>query len=66
MARALTGWRRDWSAQKANHNVRYDATWHDATNKTIFGRTGNFDWGDAVCSLPGHEDRGMRATLSVR
>jgi hypothetical protein len=48
MARALTGWRRDWSAEAGNHNFRYDATWHDSTNKTVFGRTGNFDWRDAV------------------
>jgi uncharacterized protein (DUF1800 family) len=48
MARALTGWRSDWSATEGNHNFRYDATRHDATSKTVFGQTGNFDWTDAV------------------
>jgi uncharacterized protein (DUF1800 family) len=48
MARALTGWRCDWSAELGNHNFRFDATYHDATSKTVFGQSGNFDWHDAV------------------
>jgi len=48
MARALTGWRNDWSAERGNYNFRYDANRHDATGKTVFGRTGNWDYRDAV------------------
>jgi uncharacterized protein (DUF1800 family) len=48
VARALTGFRADWSAELGNHNFRYDPTRHDATNKTIFGQTGAFTWTDAV------------------
>ncbi|QEC48520.1 DUF1800 domain-containing protein [Baekduia soli] len=48
MARALTGWRNDWSAELGSHNFRYDPTWHDMGSKTIFGQTGAFDWTDAV------------------
>ena len=48
MARALTGWRNDWSSSEGNVNFRFDPTFHDATAKTIFGQTGNFDWTDAV------------------
>jgi uncharacterized protein (DUF1800 family) len=48
MARALTGWRNDWSAEQGHHAFRYDASWHDPAAKTVFGRTGAFDWRDAV------------------
>jgi len=48
LARALTGWRNDWSAELGNHNFRFDANWHDSRNKTVFGQTGPFDWRDAV------------------
>jgi uncharacterized protein (DUF1800 family) len=48
MARALTGWRNDWSASQGNYNFRFDPTWHDSTSKTVFGQSGNFDWTDAV------------------
>ncbi len=48
MARALTGWRNDWSSQVGNTNFRFDSTYHDATAKTVFGQTGNWDYTDAV------------------
>lgn len=48
MARALTGFRNDWSAELGNYNFRFDATYHDAGSKTIFGQTGAFTWTDAV------------------
>jgi uncharacterized protein (DUF1800 family) len=48
MARALTGFRNDWSSELGNYNFRYDATRHDNTSKTVFGQTGNFAWTDAV------------------
>ena len=48
MARALTGWRNDWTPELGNYNFRYDARFHDPGTKTVFGRTGAFDWADAV------------------
>jgi uncharacterized protein (DUF1800 family) len=48
LARALTGWRNDWSAERGSFNFRFDATRHDATSKTVFGRSGALDWRDAV------------------
>ncbi|MBV9213870.1 MAG: DUF1800 domain-containing protein [Actinobacteria bacterium] len=48
LARALTGWRADWTDGVGYGNFRFDPDWHDATSKTIFGQTGNFDWQDAV------------------
>jgi uncharacterized protein (DUF1800 family) len=55
LARALTGWRADWSDGVGFTNFRYDATRHDATSKTLwagtpYARSGLFDWRDA-CSL---------------
>jgi uncharacterized protein (DUF1800 family) len=48
MARALTGWRYDWSDGLGPHNFRYDAEWHDSGVKRIHGRRGRFDWRDAA------------------
>ena len=50
LARALTGWRNDWSAELGEHNFRFDPDRHDTGTKTVFGRTGNYDWRDA-CGL---------------
>ena len=50
LARALTGWRNDWSAELGEHNFRFDPDRHDPTAKTVFGQTGNFDW-RAACGL---------------
>jgi uncharacterized protein (DUF1800 family) len=49
-ARALTGFRNDWSAELGNYNFRFDPTYHDDTPKTIFGQTGNYDW-QALCQM---------------
>jgi uncharacterized protein (DUF1800 family) len=46
-ARALTGWRNDWSGEQGAYNFRFDPNWHDYGNKTVFGRTGNWGWEDA-------------------
>ena len=58
-ARALTGWRYDWTkatsgtlAQRDNPTF-YDSSYHDNGSKTIFGHTGNYDWTD-VCRLIVH------------
>jgi uncharacterized protein (DUF1800 family) len=48
MARALTGWRNDWSAELGNHNFRFDPTYHDTGKKTVFGQTGKWNYEDAV------------------
>jgi hypothetical protein len=47
-ARALTGWRNDWSAELGSHNFRFDPKRWDTGVKTIFGKAGNWGWEDAV------------------
>jgi hypothetical protein len=48
MARALTGWQAEWSSEGGMYNFRFDPSKHDAGQKTVFGRTGNWNWEDAV------------------
>jgi Protein of unknown function (DUF1800) len=48
LARALTGFTSDWSSELGHHNFRVVPARHDATDKTVFGQTGNFDWEDAA------------------
>jgi uncharacterized protein (DUF1800 family) len=48
MARALTGFRNEWSEGRGPHSFRYDREWHDRGKKRIYGRRGRFDWQDAV------------------
>ncbi|MEA2143469.1 MAG: hypothetical protein QOI64_1899 [Solirubrobacteraceae bacterium] len=55
LARALTGWRADWSDAVGFNNFRFDTTRYDATSKTLWAgtsyeRSGTFGWRDA-CSL---------------
>jgi len=55
-ARALTGWRYDWT-QNGPTNFRYDVSYHDKGLKTIFGQSGHFTWKDScrLCvSHPAH------------
>jgi uncharacterized protein (DUF1800 family) len=50
-ARALTGFRADWSEDLGRYtNFRIDARRHDTGVKTVFGKTGNFDYTD-TCKL---------------
>jgi uncharacterized protein (DUF1800 family) len=49
-ARALTGWRNDFTNGAGPYNFRFDPSFHDDGVKTIFGRSGDFDWKDS-CSL---------------
>ncbi|HEV7616067.1 MAG TPA: DUF1800 domain-containing protein [Solirubrobacterales bacterium] len=49
-ARALTGWRNDWSSELGAYNFRFDPKRHDEKPKTVFGQTGNWGWEDA-CRL---------------
>ncbi len=48
MARALTGWRNDWSAELGDYNFRFDPSYHDTANKKVFGQRGNWNYEDAV------------------
>jgi hypothetical protein len=54
MARALTGWRNDWSSQLGNVNFRFDPSYHDTTAKTVFGQSGNWGYTDAVSLCVSH------------
>ncbi len=59
MARALTGWRADWSEEEGLHNYRFDKTRWDSKEKVFFrGKTyerrGNFDWRDTVNAVIDH------------
>jgi hypothetical protein len=49
-ARALTGWRSDFSPELGNHDFRFDPRRHDYGTKTVFGRSGDWGWEDA-CRL---------------
>jgi hypothetical protein len=49
-ARALTGWRNDWSNELGAHNFRFDSKRYDTGTKTVFGKAGNWGWEDA-CRL---------------
>jgi hypothetical protein len=48
MARALTGWRADWTESSGLQNFRFDPTRHDNGMKTVFGQSGNWNYEDAV------------------
>jgi Protein of unknown function (DUF1800) len=48
LARALTGFDSDWSAELGLHNFRFVPSRHDARAKTVFGQTGNFGWEQAA------------------
>src|SRR5918998_211004 len=54
MARALTGFRNDWSDGRGPHSFRYDRSFHDRGVKRIHGRRGRFGWQDAVRSCVRH------------
>jgi uncharacterized protein (DUF1800 family) len=46
-ARSLTGWTYSWKKGSGPTKFRYDPTRHDPGTKTVFGRTGTFEWHDA-------------------
>jgi len=48
MARALTGWRAEWTESSGLQNFRFDPSLHDKGVKTIFGQTGAWNYEDAV------------------
>jgi uncharacterized protein (DUF1800 family) len=47
-ARALTGWASDWRRGAGNVNFRFERDRHDTGRKRVFGKSGDFDWQDAV------------------
>jgi uncharacterized protein (DUF1800 family) len=56
-ARALTGWRADWSDSAGGFvNFRLDARRRDKTAKTIFGKTGAYDWQDSCRLVLAHRN----------
>jgi uncharacterized protein (DUF1800 family) len=49
-ARSLTGWRNDWKPGVGVYNFHLEPRKHDAGMKTVFHKTGRFDW-EAACRL---------------
>lgn len=47
LAKALAGWHRDYSPELGFHNFRYVPARRELGPKTIFGKTGDFEWEDA-------------------
>ena len=54
LARALTGWRVDWSSELGYNNFRFHPPWFDSANKTVFGQTGNWNWEQASAMCVRH------------
>jgi hypothetical protein len=48
LALALTGWRADFAEGSGWQNFRFEDSSHDHSTKTVFGKSGDFDWQDAV------------------
>ena len=46
MARALTGWTSNRSSEGGHYDFRFASKRHDFGSKTIFGRTGRWNWFD--------------------
>src|SRR5581483_2111825 len=49
-ARALTGWTSRWSRGRGEYDFHFDAARHDPGMKTVFHRSGRYEWRDA-CRL---------------
>jgi uncharacterized protein (DUF1800 family) len=49
-ARSLTGWRNKWKPGVGEYDFHLDATQHDAGMKTVFHKSGRYDW-RAACKL---------------
>jgi Protein of unknown function (DUF1800) len=48
MARALTGWRNEWSEARGSYDFRFDESYHDTGKKTVFEQAGKWSYEDAV------------------
>jgi hypothetical protein len=55
LARALSGWRADWDDDIGLYNFRLDANRWDSGSKTVFGKTGTFNWEDAARLVIEHD-----------
>jgi hypothetical protein len=55
-ARALTGFTNEWDEDVGLKDFHFDAKLHDDKSKTIFGKTGNFDWQDSCRLCLEHPD----------
>ena len=55
-ARALTGFRNSWSQSLGPVQFRYDATYHDRAEKTVFHHRGRFTWKDSCRLCVTHPD----------
>lgn len=60
-ARALTGWSLDETRQK----FQFRSVFHDDGEKTIFGRTGNFDGEDFLEAIANHPQTGKHITARL-
>jgi len=49
-ARALTGWQNDWKRSLGDYNFHFDPKYHDDGIKTVFHKSGRYDWQNA-CKL---------------
>jgi hypothetical protein len=47
-ARSLTGWTYEESARRGAYDFRVEPRRHDNRKKTVFGKTGDWNWADAV------------------
>jgi hypothetical protein len=54
LARALTGFRNEWSEGRGPYGFRFDPALHDRGVKTVYGHRGRFGWQDAVRLVVGH------------
>jgi uncharacterized protein (DUF1800 family) len=54
MARAMTGWRNDWSDALGAHDFRFDSEFHDPRPKRIYGHRGRWDWRSALELVVAH------------
>src|SRR4051812_9651623 len=48
LALALTGWQADWAEGIGWTNFRFNDRRHDHSTKTVFGKSGDFAWQDAI------------------
>ena len=55
-ARALTGWRSNRVKGVGPTNFRYEPKLHDSGSKTIFGKSGNFNWEDSAGLVVQHTE----------
>jgi uncharacterized protein (DUF1800 family) len=54
LARALSGFRSEWSDGRGPYGFRFDPQLHDGGVKSIYGRRGRYGWQDAVRLVVGH------------